>query len=240
MTIRPIVYSDLDYTIIFDSVLHPETERLLTRLRERALFIIVTARSYAECAPLPPIPNDGIITENGAGIFRRVDGGDVLCPDWDRQMSARQETLDTYRDMLENQGWVIHYKPRAFSTNVEGSGKTDADVEAAVAALPEGLQLQFSRNTAGRYLEVFPLEAGKDKALRRICLEHGVPLEQSFALGDNANDMDMLKVAGHAFAPGNCHPDVRALLQQIGGYVSPEEGHAGAQDILRKVMAHLG
>lgn len=240
MTIRPIVFSDLDYTIIFDSILHPETERLLQELRQRALLVIVTARSYEECLPLPPIPNDGIITENGAGIFRRVAGEDVLCAEWDRQMSVRQETLDAYRDMLEDQGWVIHYKPRAFSTNVEQSGKSDADVAAAAAALPKGLQLQFSRNTAGRYLEVFPVEAGKDKAIRRVCEEHGVALERAFAMGDNTNDMDMLKVAKRGFAPGNCHPDVRDLLQQIGGYVSPHEGHPGAQDILRKVMAEVG
>jgi len=239
MSLRPIVFSDIDFTIAFDSLLHPRTAELIDKVRLRADFILVTARSYEECAPLPPIPNDGIVTENGAGIFDRVDGRDVLCESWDRHVAVRQPVLDRYRDMLEADGWLIHHKPRAFSSCIDKSGKTQAELDEVVAALPEGLQLQFSHNTAGRYIEVFPLEAGKDKAIRQLCAQRGLPLQMTFAMGDNTNDIDMLRVVKMGFAPGNCHPQVREVLADLGGYVSPLDGHDGAADMLRRLLNEL-
>jgi phosphoserine phosphatase len=38
--------------------------------------------------------------------------------------------------------------------------------------------------------------AGKAAALRRFAEEHRVPLEQTVAVGDGANDIDMLEAAG--------------------------------------------
>jgi phosphoserine phosphatase len=42
--------------------------------------------------------------------------------------------------------------------------------------------------------------AGKEKALRRFAEEVGVPLEQTVAVGDGANDIDMLSAAGLGIA----------------------------------------
>lgn len=51
--------------------------------------------------------------------------------------------------------------------------------------------------------------AGKARALERFALEVGVPLEQTVAVGDGANDIDMLSVAGLGIA-FNAKPVVRA------------------------------
>ncbi len=50
--------------------------------------------------------------------------------------------------------------------------------------------------------------AGKARALRRFAEEVGVPLEQTVAVGDGANDIDMLSVAGLGIA-FNAKPVVR-------------------------------
>ena len=42
--------------------------------------------------------------------------------------------------------------------------------------------------------------AGKARALERFAAEIGVPLEQTVAVGDGANDIDMLSVAGLGIA----------------------------------------
>src|SRR5690606_10608716 len=51
--------------------------------------------------------------------------------------------------------------------------------------------------------------AGKAQALRRFAEEAGVGLEQTVAIGDGANDLDMLAVAGLGVA-FNAKPVVRA------------------------------
>ena len=51
--------------------------------------------------------------------------------------------------------------------------------------------------------------AGKARALARFAAEHGIPLEQTVAVGDGANDLDMLNAAGLGIA-FNAKPVVRA------------------------------
>ena len=51
--------------------------------------------------------------------------------------------------------------------------------------------------------------AGKADALRRFAAEAGVPLSQTVAVGDGANDLDMIAAAGLGIA-FNAKPTVRA------------------------------
>jgi phosphoserine phosphatase len=50
--------------------------------------------------------------------------------------------------------------------------------------------------------------SGKAAALRRFAADAGVPLAQTVAIGDGANDLDMLSLAGLGIA-FNAHPVVR-------------------------------
>ena len=50
--------------------------------------------------------------------------------------------------------------------------------------------------------------AGKAAVLRRVAAERGIPLEQTVAVGDGANDLDMLAAAGLGIA-FNAKPVVR-------------------------------
>ena len=70
--------------------------------------------------------------------------------------------------------------------------------------------------------------AGKARALERFAAEHGIPLEQTVAVGDGANDLDMLNAAGLGIA-FNAKPVVR------------EQAHAALnQPYLDAVLQVLG
>lgn len=60
----------------------------------------------------------------------------------------------------------------------------------------------------GRVLGTVVDRAGKEQALRRFAAEAGVPLSQAVAVGDGANDLDMISAAGLGIAY-NAKPAVR-------------------------------
>ena len=69
------------------------------------------------------------------------------------------------------------------------------------------LEVADGRLTGGLVGEVVD-RAGKARALARFAAEHGIPLEQTVAVGDGANDLDMLAAAGLGIA-FNAKPVVR-------------------------------
>ncbi|WP_448624848.1 phosphoserine phosphatase SerB [Geodermatophilus sp. URMC 64] len=69
------------------------------------------------------------------------------------------------------------------------------------------LEVADGRLTGGLVGEIVD-RPGKAKALARFAAEHGIPLEQTVAVGDGANDLDMLNTAGLGIA-FNAKPVVR-------------------------------
>jgi len=89
------------------------------------------------------------------------------------------------------------------------------------------LEVADGRLTGGLVGEVVD-RAGKARALARFAGEHGIPLDQTVAVGDGANDLDMLNAAGlgiafnaKPFVRGQAHaalnqPYLDAVLQVLG------------------------
>jgi phosphoserine phosphatase len=69
------------------------------------------------------------------------------------------------------------------------------------------LEVADGRLTGGLVGEIVD-RAGKARALQRFAAEHGIPLDQTVAVGDGANDLDMLNAAGLGIA-FNAKPVVR-------------------------------
>jgi phosphoserine phosphatase len=69
------------------------------------------------------------------------------------------------------------------------------------------LEVADGRLTGGLVGEIVD-RAGKARALERFAAEHGIPMEQTVAVGDGANDLDMLNAAGLGIA-FNAKPVVR-------------------------------
>jgi phosphoserine phosphatase len=89
------------------------------------------------------------------------------------------------------------------------------------------LEVADGKLTGGLVGEVVD-RAGKARALARFAGEHGIPLEQTVAVGDGANDLDMLNAAGLGIA-FNAKPIVR------------EQAHAALnQPYLDAVLQVLG
>ena len=64
-------------------------------------------------------------------------------------------------------------------------------------------------------VNMIPKEAGKSQAIR-WCLQHlEVDQEDSYAMGDGFNDVDMLRAVGHGIAMGNASDNLKAAAEYV-------------------------
>jgi phosphoserine phosphatase len=111
---------------------------------------------------------------------------------------------DTLLRTLRRMGYSLGVVSGGFTQIVEPLA-ADLGLDFAAANV---LEVADGRLT-GRLLGPIVDRAGKADALRRFAAEAGVPLPQTIAVGDGANDLDMIAAAGLGVA-FNAKPAVRA------------------------------
>jgi hydroxymethylpyrimidine pyrophosphatase-like HAD family hydrolase len=83
--------------------------------------------------------------------------------------------------------------------------------------------------------ELIPKGIGKGDALLRLADAHGIPQENTVAIGDYNNDIDMIKKAGLGVAVGNAAPDVLEVADLV---TVSNENHAIAR-VIEYLEAHV-
>lgn len=76
------------------------------------------------------------------------------------------------------------------------------------------------------YLEVIDRQAGKGNGLKHICEALDIPIEYSYAFGDEENDITMLKAAGHGIAMKNSNPELFNICDEITEFDNNSDGLA--------------
>ena len=74
------------------------------------------------------------------------------------------------------------------------------------------------------FIEGMPLEVSKGTALERVAASLGIPQEQTLAIGDAGNDIEMIAWAGLGVAMGNATEGVKAVAD----YIAPSVEEDGA------------
>lgn len=107
----------------------------------------------------------------------------------------------------------------------------DADeshVEAITQALPEHTVLRATSPLDHRsvWVEIFPPTVSKSRACAWIAARHRVPVSQVLAIGNDTNDIDLLRWAGRAVAVGDAHPELRREFSLVAAH--DDDGFAEA------------
>lgn len=68
-----------------------------------------------------------------------------------------------------------------------------------------------------RFAEIVRRDVNKGRALARVAAVAGVPIEQTMGIGDNLNDLDLVRAAGIGVAMGDGDPRVLAAADWITG-----------------------
>lgn len=67
------------------------------------------------------------------------------------------------------------------------------------------------------YYEIMPENVNKGECLRLLCQKMQIPLENTVAIGDYYNDIDLLKTAGRSVAMGNAPQEVKQVADVVTG-----------------------
>lgn len=70
-------------------------------------------------------------------------------------------------------------------------------------------------STNSIYFEIMPGGVGKASGLRDLCTLLGEPLQKTIVIGDYYNDLEMMRVAGHAVAVANAPAEVKAAAAEV-------------------------
>ena len=83
-----------------------------------------------------------------------------------------------------------------------------------------------------RFVEGIPLGVSKGHALARLADHLGLSLEKTIGIGDNDNDLELVKRAGLGVAMGNASPAVKAASD----YVAPSVDEEGVVEVIERFV----
>src|SRR5438552_3098682 len=95
--------------------------------------------------------------------------------------------------------------------------------------LPISINAVFSEDT---FLEILPQGSSKGAALEFVAQHLGIPLSEIIAVGDNLNDLEMIRTAGLGVAMGNAPPELRAQA----GYVTSTNDEGGLAEVIERFI----
>lgn len=128
------------------------------------------------------------------------------------------EVIDDYNSVFEAADCHV-YKFLAFSMDEELLMEVSKRLEAI-----DGIEVTSSgRNN----LEIMHYDAKKGNALKRYTEAQGISLADTMALGDNYNDLSMLKIAGLSVAMGNAEQPIKDASKYVTA-TNDEDGVAQA------------
>ncbi len=255
-----IVFFDIDGTIWDDNTNIPQSTidaiRLLRKNGHKAIICSGRSRSAITSEKLWAIGFDGVIAAcgnhvelDGKILYEKILSKETtrriveLCEKHHMPMvlegpnyqwiSPKGFEQDPYVDYLvaeigERAVWMYNgytedMRINKFSADIiEGS-----DFEAVKKGLEQELDFLIHD---GYVVETMPKGSSKATGIKWLCEYLGVKIEDTYALGDSVNDLEMLKLCGHGIAMGNGTKEAKEAAE----YVTASLHEDGVQ----KALAH--
>ncbi|BCX48161.1 alkaline/neutral invertase [Haloferula helveola] len=146
----------------------------------------------------------------------------ILSEDWDREKAVA--VLRSFPEIEEQPVHQQHeWKSSWFWHNA-----TEDDLERLRQALREagaGAQIVYS---SARDLDILPRPANKGNALRWLCKQHGITLDEVVVAGDTGNDSSMFLLPGvRGIVPENAEPELLEAVLDANAFVANANCAAG-------------
>lgn len=148
--------------------------------------------------------------------------------------------MGKYEEMLFRQGSVIldcsmkeYYEKTLCSVEKFNIFCASTDVREEIFAHLQSLNLPVTMVYSEiASIEISPLGVSKAMGLKKLCKHLEIPIEESIAVGDADNDMEILKAAGLSVAMENAAPYVKELCDVI----VADNDHDGCKEAIEKYL----
>ncbi|HVW77612.1 MAG TPA: Cof-type HAD-IIB family hydrolase [Alloacidobacterium sp.] len=188
------------------------------------------------------------------GVLRQFGGTTVFTFDHDGKGELVVESLEDVGAWIlpwveANRPWIEEIRPleRAFDEGeapvqgmicgtIEEMNRAEAWLAtSSFAAKIETHQTQYPLRQLG-ILDVLPPGCSKGVALARLAERRGIRREEVMAIGDNFNDLEMLKYAGQPVVMGNASAEMLAIARESGWMVAPTNDEDGVAKVVEDVL----
>lgn len=236
MTEKIAVFIDIDGTLTDENGTNPKNAEVIKKVRSLGHYVFVNtgrARSWISPELLGNIPFDGIIS----GMGSRIEiGKDVI---FEKNISRAfvyacakhfWDTRNCFFISGTEKGFILnpisYFKNWNF-TDIESpedfNGKYKNEkiqkLEMFGKYISEDDKNFFGKKLDvydhGGYIECAPRGCTKSSAIKTVLDYLGIKKDNSIAIGDSVNDIDMLKNAGIAVAVGNAIDDVKKIADFV-------------------------
>ncbi|WP_158750663.1 Cof-type HAD-IIB family hydrolase [Acidobacterium sp. S8] len=188
------------------------------------------------------------------GALRRFGGTTVFTFDRDGQGELVVESLQQVHARIQlwvdaNRPWIEEIRPleRAFDSGespVQGMvcGTIDemnrAETWLSESPLAEKIEMHQTQYPARNLsiLDILPPGCSKGVALAKLAELRGLKPEEIMAIGDNFNDLEMLKLAGHPVVMGNAAPELLLMARELGWSIAPTNDEDGVAQVVEDVL----
>ena len=86
-------------------------------------------------------------------------------------------------------------------------------------------------------VDILPAGCSKASALEQLMQERGLHAEEIMAIGDNWNDLPMLRLAGRSVLMGNAPEELKAMAQESGWTLAPRHEQDGVAVAIETLFA---
>lgn len=240
-----------------NSYISKRTLELIADLRRLGIiFVIITgARSSTYALRRPKLPAaDYEFWENGG---RKIKAGE-MDTEYTARITGDSSTLKTttidinitpytrestaelwkcYTE-LDKAGWTLDSRNYLANFRVivgrDGEHSDEAFSKTVVPTLASrGLATSYNLGKA----DIYPAVSGKANAARHVLDLHNYSPEQSIALFDDDNDLELGALCGRGFLPGVTHPSVLKALEKHPHWTLTEErGFLGTESALESII----
>lgn len=175
------------------------------------------------------------LTRKANGMFHlHTISGSVVDPSYIPRMG--EYAMQAYQPMFENvclhttdfDSYITEHSYEVLKVCMYHRRPEDRVVSRSILE-KEDVQLVYSEKTS---LEVSPKGTTKELGLRRLCEYLHISPEETVAVGDAENDLEVLGFAGLSVAMGNAKPEVKEICDLVVG----DNDHDGIVDVVHRVF----
>jgi hydroxymethylpyrimidine pyrophosphatase-like HAD family hydrolase len=88
-------------------------------------------------------------------------------------------------------------------------------------------------------VDILPIGSSKASALEHLANLRGISTDDILAIGDNWNDVPMLRLAGRSVLMSNAPADLKALAQTTGWTLAPTNDNDGVAAVIESTFAQV-